>query len=173
VVKKGKVLKKGKMLKKVNNKRKKEILRVSRHIEVMLSLVLLMREKTPEVMRQYQRELEADERALEEDSSDDDDDDDDDNHVPLHWRNYDFSRCTVNTGENVSWEYTKNEACVGAMFPSIAHLKDAVKQWSTLTLHREVRVVKSSPRIMMCFASRMVVLFECMHIWGSGTITCR
>jgi hypothetical protein len=42
-------------------------------------------------MRQYQRELEADERALEEDSSDDDDDDDDDNdndesedHVPLH-----------------------------------------------------------------------------------------
>jgi hypothetical protein len=43
VVKKGKVLK---MLKKVNNKMgKKGILRVSRHLEVMLSLVLLMREK--------------------------------------------------------------------------------------------------------------------------------
>jgi hypothetical protein len=38
-------------------------------------------------MRQYQRELEADECALEEDSSDDDYDDDDDeskDHVPLH-----------------------------------------------------------------------------------------
>jgi hypothetical protein len=47
--------------------------------------------------------LEADERALEEDSSDDDYDDDDESedHVPLHWRNYDFSRYTVNTGENV------------------------------------------------------------------------
>jgi hypothetical protein len=33
------------------------------------------------------------------------------------------------------------------MFPSTAHLKDAVKQWSTLTLHREFRVVKSSLRI--------------------------
>jgi hypothetical protein len=52
-------------------------------------------EENPEVMRQYQRELEADERALEDDSSDDDDDDDDDDeeeeeeeeeedHVPLH-----------------------------------------------------------------------------------------
>jgi hypothetical protein len=43
-VNEGKVLKKGKMLKKVNNKRRKKgIMRVSRHLEVMLSLVLLMR----------------------------------------------------------------------------------------------------------------------------------
>jgi hypothetical protein len=92
--------------------------------------------------------LEADERALEEDSSDDDyDDDESEDHVPLHWRNYNFSRCTVNTGDNVPWEYTENEVCVGAMYPSTAHLKDAVKQWSTLTLHREFRVVKSSLRI--------------------------
>jgi hypothetical protein len=107
-------------------------------------------EETPKVMRQYQRELEADERALEEDSSDDDCDDDDDeseDHVPLDWQNYDFSRCTVNTGENVPWEYTENEVCVGAMFPSNAHLKDAVKQWSTLNLHKEFRVLKSSPRV--------------------------
>jgi hypothetical protein len=42
----GKVVKKGKMLKKVNNKRRRKgILRVSRHLGVMLSLVLLMREK--------------------------------------------------------------------------------------------------------------------------------
>jgi hypothetical protein len=42
----GEVVKKGKVLKKANNKRsKKGILRVSRHLEVMLSLVLLMREK--------------------------------------------------------------------------------------------------------------------------------
>jgi hypothetical protein len=96
-----------------------------------------------EMMRQYQRELEADERALEEDSSDDDDED----HVPLHWRNYDFSRCTINTGENVPREYTENEVCAGAMYLSTAHLKDAVKLWSTLTLHRKFRVVKSFPRI--------------------------
>jgi hypothetical protein len=101
-------------------------------------------------MRQYQRELKADECALEEDSSDDDDDDDDDDdedHVPLHCRNYDFSQCTINTGENVPWEYTENEVCVGAMYPSTAHLKDVVKQWSTLTLHIEFRVVKRCPRI--------------------------
>jgi hypothetical protein len=82
---------------------------------------------------------------------------------------YPSTPCTVNTGENVPWEYTENEVCVGAMFPSTAHLKNAVKQWSTLTLHREFRVVKSSPSV----ASRMVVLFECMQIWGSGTITYR
>jgi hypothetical protein len=33
------------------------------------------------------------------------------------------------------------------MYPSTSHLKDVVKQWSTLTLYREFRVVKSSPRI--------------------------
>jgi hypothetical protein len=58
--------------------------------------------RKPRGERQYQRELEADERALEEDSSDDDDDDDDDeDHVPWDWPNYDFSQCTVNSGENV------------------------------------------------------------------------
>jgi hypothetical protein len=106
-------------------------------------------EENPEVMRQYHRELEDDERALEEDSSDDDYDDDDqfEDHVPWDWQNYDFSRCTVNCGENVPWEYTENEVTVYAMYPSTAHVKDAVKQWSTLTLHREFRVVKSSQRI--------------------------
>jgi hypothetical protein len=45
-VNEGEVLKKGKVLKKVNNKRRKKgILRVRRHLEVMLSLVLLMRKK--------------------------------------------------------------------------------------------------------------------------------
>jgi hypothetical protein len=39
-------------------------------------------EVNPEVMRQYHRELETDERAFEEDSSDDDDESED--HVPLH-----------------------------------------------------------------------------------------
>jgi hypothetical protein len=47
----------------------------------------------------------------------------------------------------VPWEYTENEISVGAVYPITAHLKDAVKQWSTLTLHKEFRVVKSSPRI--------------------------
>jgi hypothetical protein len=41
----------------------------------------------------------------------------------------------------------ENEIFVGVMFLSTAHVKDAVKQWSTLTLHSEFRVFKSSPRI--------------------------
>jgi hypothetical protein len=88
-------------------------------------------EVNSEMMRQYQRELEADERALEEDFSDDDDDDDDDeseDDVLLHWRNSNFSWCTINSGENVPWEYTENKVCEGVMYPSTAHLKDAVKQ---------------------------------------------
>jgi hypothetical protein len=36
-----------------------------------------------EMMRQYQRELEADERALEENSSDDDDEEEEEDHMPL------------------------------------------------------------------------------------------
>jgi hypothetical protein len=45
-VDKREVLKKGKVMKKVNNKRsKKEIMRVSNLLEVMLSPVLLMMEK--------------------------------------------------------------------------------------------------------------------------------
>jgi hypothetical protein len=47
----------------------------------------------------------------------------------------------------VHWKYTENEIIEGAMYPSTAHVKDAVKQWSTLTLHREFRIVKSSSRI--------------------------
>jgi hypothetical protein len=33
------------------------------------------------------------------------------------------------------------------MYPITAHVKDAVKQWSSLTLHRQFRVVKTSLRI--------------------------
>jgi hypothetical protein len=101
-------------------------------------------------MRHDQRELEDDEHSLEEDSSDDDYDDNYDqseDHVPWELQNYDFSQCTVNRGENVPWEYTENEVTVGTMYPNTALMKDAIKQWSTLTLHREFRVVKSSPRI--------------------------
>ena len=54
-------------------------------------------EQNPEVLRQYEREVENDERALEEDSSDDEDDE----HVPRDWQNYDFSQLTVNAGEHV------------------------------------------------------------------------
>jgi hypothetical protein len=41
----------------------------------------------------------------------------------------------------------KNEVTVCVIYPSTAHVKDAVKQWSTLTLHREFMIVMSSPRI--------------------------
>ena len=100
-------------------------------------------EENPEVLRQYNREAEDDERALEEDSSDDEDD----VHVPAHWQSYDFSQLTVNPGQDVPWEYRENEVSVGAMYSNAGDLKDAVKGWATLTLQREFRVAKSSPHI--------------------------
>jgi hypothetical protein len=47
----------------------------------------------------------------------------------------------------VAWEYRENAVSVGAMYKSVVEVKDAVKRWSTLTLQREFRVVKSSPHI--------------------------
>jgi hypothetical protein len=88
-------------------------------------------------------EANGDERGLEEESSDDEDD-------PLVSRDcdsYNFSQLVVNTGENVAWEYRKNAVSVGAMYKSVVEVKDVVKRWSTLTLQREFRVVKSSPHI--------------------------
>jgi hypothetical protein len=120
--------------------------------------------------------LEVDERALEEDSSDDDYDEEEEEEedlVPLHWRNYDFSRYTVNSGENVPCEYTKNEVCEGAMYPSTAHLNDAVKQWSTLTLHREFRVVKSSARIYDLCCKKDDCSFRVYAYMGKWKITYR
>jgi hypothetical protein len=47
----------------------------------------------------------------------------------------------------VAREYRENVVYVGAMYKSAVEVKDAVKRWSTLTLQREFRVVKSSPHI--------------------------
>jgi hypothetical protein len=47
----------------------------------------------------------------------------------------------------VAWEYRENAVSVGAMYKSAVEVKNAVKRWSTLTLQREFRVVKSSPHI--------------------------
>jgi hypothetical protein len=103
-------------------------------------------EEKPEVLRQYQREFEDDELALEEGSSDDEDDEYDGN-VPMDWQNYDFSQLIINAGENASREYKENEVSVGAMYPTFEHLKDAVKRWATLTTQREFKVMKSSTRV--------------------------
>jgi hypothetical protein len=55
-------------------------------------------------------------------------------------------------GENVPWEYRENEVSVGALYPTLEHLKNAVKRWPTLTTQRGFRVVKSSPRVYdVCF----------------------
>jgi hypothetical protein len=45
---------------------------------------------------------------------------------------------------NVAWEYQENELFEGALYANLGELKDAVKRWSTLTLNREFRVLKSS-----------------------------
>jgi hypothetical protein len=74
--------------------------------------------------------------------------------VRWDWQNYGFSRCIVNHGENVPWEYTENEVTVGTIYPNTTHVKDAVKQWSTLTLHGEFRVVKSFPKIYEAYKGK-------------------
>jgi hypothetical protein len=86
-------------------------------------------EHNSKVLSQYEMEIEGDERALEEDSTNDEDDGHDE-HVPRDWQNYDFSRLTINVGENVSWECRENEVLVGAMYPTSEHLKDVVKRWA-------------------------------------------
>jgi hypothetical protein len=88
-------------------------------------------------------EANGDERGLEEDSSDDVDDP----LVPRDWDSYNFTQLSVNAGENVAWEYRENAVSVGVMYKSAVEVKDAMKRWSTLTLQREFRVVKSSPHI--------------------------
>jgi hypothetical protein len=88
-------------------------------------------------------EANGDERGLEEDSSDDKDD----TLVPRDWDSYNFSQLSVNAGESVACEYRENAVSVGVMYKSAVEVKDAVKSWSTLTLQREFRVVKSSSHI--------------------------
>jgi hypothetical protein len=100
-------------------------------------------EVNEEVLRRYEMEANGDERGLEEDSSDDEDEP----LVPRDRDSYNFSQLSVNPGENVSLEYRDNAVSVGAMYKSAIEVKDAVKRWSTLTLQREFRVVKSSPHI--------------------------
>jgi hypothetical protein len=48
---------------------------------------------------------------------------------------------------NVAWEYRENELSEGALYANSGELKDAGKRWSTLTLNREFRVLKSSPAV--------------------------
>jgi hypothetical protein len=100
-------------------------------------------EVNEELLRRFEMEANGDERVLEEDSSDDEDDP----LLPKDWDSYNFSQLSVNAGENVAWEYSENAVSIGAMYKSAVEVKDAVKRWSTLTLQREFRVVKSSPHI--------------------------
>ena len=81
---------------------------------------------------------------MDDDSSDDDDDDD--YHVPQNWSGYDFLKLSVNEGEAVPWKYKKNEVCIGSVYANSNNMKEAIKRWSALSLQRQFKVVKSSPR---------------------------
>jgi hypothetical protein len=70
----------------------------------------------------------------------------------------------------VTWEYRENAISVGALYKSAVEVKDAVKRWSTLTLQREFRVVKSSPHIYDVHCLKPHVLFECMLPRAGGKI---
>jgi hypothetical protein len=104
-------------------------------------------EVNEELLRRFEIEANGDGHGLEEDSSDDEDDP----LVPRDCDSYNFSQLSVNAGANVAWEYRENAVSVGAMYKSAVEVKDAVKRWSTLTLQREFRVVKSSPHIYMMY----------------------
>jgi hypothetical protein len=98
-------------------------------------------EEDPDVLRQYNGEIDDYECSLEDDSSKDEDE----SVMPSDWESYDFSHLTLNPVVNVAWEYQENELSEGALYANSGELKDAVKRWSTLTLNREFRVLKSSP----------------------------
>ena len=63
-----------------------------------------------------------------------------------NWSGYDFSKLSVNEGEAVPWEYKKNEVCIGSLYANSDTRKEAIKRWSTLSLQRQFKVVKSSSR---------------------------
>nr|XP_034604579.1 uncharacterized protein LOC117864555 [Setaria viridis] len=83
----------------------------------------------PELVEQIEMEGEEANGAVDEDSSDEEDD------------------YPVNVGENIHWEYRKNEVCMGAVYQSGDEVKVAIKRWSTLCLQRQFRVEKSSPKV--------------------------
>ena len=99
-------------------------------------------ENIPEIVEEFQREGEQQQNAMNDDSSDDDDD----YHVPHNWSGYDFSKLSVNEGEAVPCEYRQNEVCIGSVYTNSDNRKEAIKHWSTLSLQRQFKVVKSSPR---------------------------
>jgi hypothetical protein len=127
------------------------------------------REEDPEVMRQFNAEIDDYERALEDDSLDDEDE----SIMPSDWESYDFSQLTVNPGVNVAWEYRENEVCEGALYANSGDLKNAVKRWSTLTLNREFKILKSYPIVYDVRCVKPTVLLECMLTRTSGKITGR
>ncbi|KAG2617447.1 hypothetical protein PVAP13_3NG181079, partial [Panicum virgatum] len=78
-------------------------------------------EHIPEIVEEFQREDEQQNHAMNDDSSYDDDD------VPQNWSRYDFSKLSVNKGEAVSWEYKKNEVCIGSLYANSNNMKEAIK----------------------------------------------
>jgi len=56
-----------------------------------------------------------------------------------------MSQLSVNEGETIPWEYGENAVRLGAMHGDSDQMKAVIKQWSTLCLQRQFKVVKSSP----------------------------
>ena len=62
--------------------------------------------------------------------------------VPSDWNNLDFNNLVVNEGNQVSWEYTRNEVCQGDKYSTSEAIKDVVVQWAT-SLRMPYTVVNS------------------------------
>jgi hypothetical protein len=98
-------------------------------------------EVNPEIVKHFERENEDHNNAMDDDSSGDEEE----HPIPHDWSSYDFSNLSMHEQEAILWEYWENEVCLGALYR--IDVKEAVRCWSTLSLQRRFRVVKSSPHV--------------------------
>jgi len=110
-------------------------------------------EVNPDIVARFERENDDHTHAVDDDSSEDEKE----SHVPHDWSTYEFSNLSVHEREAVAWEYRENEVCLGALYRSGDDVKEAIKRWSTLSLQRQFRVLKSSPHIyeVCCVKSKV------------------
>ncbi|WVZ93049.1 hypothetical protein U9M48_039065, partial [Paspalum notatum var. saurae] len=102
---------------------------------------------------------------------DEDSDHEDDalNQVLSRWANYDHSQRLVNEGETVTWEYSENQVCVGAIYHSIIELKEAVQRWSAKCLKKESKELNTIHACLKSLRVNTVTLiadFVAQHMYS-------
>lgn len=98
-----------------------------------------------EVIPQIVEQMEQEDRDFHQ-AHDEASDDEDDVPVPAEWKSSNFDNLAISEGVSIPWEYRENEVCVGARFGNAEAMKDAIVQWTTISLRRQFRVVKSNKK---------------------------